>query len=97
MTATQSHYDILEISKTAAEGDIKKAFYRLLRKYPPERKPQEYQRLREAYDTLSNPVARREYDSMSEFGSEIKSLREQAEELLRDDEPDFIVVLISTS
>ncbi|MCB2211778.1 DnaJ domain-containing protein [bacterium] len=89
MTKAKTHYEVLELPKTATEAEIKKAFYQLLRKFPPERKPREYQRLREAFDVLSNSISRHEYDSMSGFDNEIESLRQEAEALLREEEPDF--------
>lgn len=89
MTQTASHYEILGIGQDANNREIKNAFFTLIQQHPPEQKPKEYQRLREAYDVLSDPVARKEYDSMSLFGDEIEALREQAEEILNSDEPDY--------
>ena len=83
------YYEILELPEDATERDVKRAFYRLLPQYAPEQKPKEYQRLREAYDRLSNPVSRREYDSMRQFGEEIERLRKQAEEIMAEDDPDY--------
>ena len=87
--STTDHYDVLGVAATADDREIKRAFYRLLKENPPEQKPKEYQRLREAYDVLSDPVARREYDSMAQFGAEIDALRKRAEDVLGEDEPDY--------
>jgi tetratricopeptide (TPR) repeat protein len=89
MTSTSSHYEVLGVNQSATERDIKKAFIGLLPDFPPEQKPREYQRLREAYDILSNPVARKEYDSMAAFGAEIEALKGEAEEIMHDDDPDY--------
>ena len=89
MTLSADHYDVLQVSRDASQADVKQAFFGLLKEHPPEQKPEEYQRLREAYDVLSNPVARREYDNMAAFGDEIEELREEAEALMGGDSPDF--------
>lgn len=89
MTETASHYEVLDISEDASQKEIKRAFYKLLEKYPPEQKPNEYQRLREAYDVLSNPVSRKEYDSMADYGEEIEQLEQQAEDILHSKDPDY--------
>ena len=89
MTKTATHYELLGVSPTSSEREIKRAFYGLLKEYPPEQKPKEYQRLREAYDVLSNPVSRSEYDNMASFGAEIEALKAEAEQILQADTPDF--------
>lgn len=88
MLLRDDHYEVLGLARDASERDVKQAFYRLLRENPPEQKPKEYQRLREAYDVLSDAVARKEYDSMSAFGEEIEALKAEAERILHADEPD---------
>lgn len=88
MTGTNTHYDVLGVSETASEEEIKDAFFELVREHPPEQDPDAYQQLREAYDVLSDPIARREYDSMAQHGDEIDSLQEEAEALLNREEPD---------
>lgn len=85
----QSHYDILDVSKGASEKDVREAFKEKVREHPPEQDPEGYKLLREAYDILSNPVARREYDNLSEFGHKIEQLQEEADEILQSEEPDY--------
>ena len=58
----RDYYDILEIEKSADENAIKRAYFRLVRKYAPERYPDEFKLLRAAYETLSESSAREEYD-----------------------------------
>jgi curved DNA-binding protein CbpA len=88
MTDTDSHYDVLGVSEDATQEDIKNAFFDLVREHPPEQDPDAYQRLREAYDVLSDPVSRREYDTMAQHGDEIETLQEEAETLLNREHPD---------
>jgi len=88
MTDSQSHYDLLGVTEDASQDEIKDAFFELVREHPPEQDPDAYQRLREAYDVLSDPISRREYDTMAQHGDEIESLQEEAEALLYQDPPD---------
>jgi tetratricopeptide (TPR) repeat protein len=55
-------YERLEIPRTAVAEEIKRAYQRKLRLYPPERAPEEFKLIREAYETLGNPETRRDYD-----------------------------------
>jgi tetratricopeptide (TPR) repeat protein len=56
-------YERLEVGVTATTQEIKRAYQRLLRLYPPERAPEQFKRIREAYETLIDPHRRKEYDS----------------------------------
>jgi DnaJ homolog subfamily A member 2 len=60
-------YDILGVSKDASESEIKKAFRALSLEHHPDRNhdkdtTEEFQRIGEAYETLSNPEKRQQYD-----------------------------------
>jgi DnaJ family protein B protein 4 len=63
----KSYYDILEVPKTASETEIKKAYRTLSLKYHPDRnKTPEANaissKINEAYETLSDPAKRKQYD-----------------------------------
>jgi DnaJ family protein B protein 4 len=63
----KSYYDILEVPKTASETEIKKAYRTLSLKYHPDRnKTPEANaissKINEAYETLSDPGKRKQYD-----------------------------------
>ncbi|MBA1336040.1 MAG: Protein export cytoplasm protein SecA ATPase RNA helicase [Firmicutes bacterium] len=68
----KSLYEILQVPVDATTAEIKKAYFSLVRKYPPDRYPQEFMRIREAYETLSDEDARREYDSIAFMPPEVK-------------------------
>lgn len=72
-------YGALEITQEATEEEIKRAYYRLVRRYPPEKEPEKFKSIRGAYETLSDAKARRSYDAMQEHGEEITNLLEEAE------------------
>ncbi|MBZ4663732.1 MAG: hypothetical protein JG776_1447 [Caloramator sp.] len=82
----QNYYEILQINKGASSGEIKKAYARLLRKYHPERDEENFKRIREAYEILSNPEKRREYDFQLEYGDEFLETLQKVEELIELEE-----------
>jgi len=66
------YYKVLEISKTASQDDIKKAYRKLARKYHPDLNPQDasahkkFQEINEANEVLSDPEKRKKYDEYGE-------------------------------
>ena len=62
------YYSLLEIPKTATTEDIKKAYRKLAMKTHPDRNggnDTEFKKIQEAYDTLSDPQKRQQYDNPS--------------------------------
>lgn len=68
----KNYYEILAITKEASKEDIKRAYFKLVRKYPPDRFEVEFMSIREAYETLSNEETRKQYDSINNLGSNMK-------------------------
>lgn len=62
----QNYYEILNLDKSADIKDIKKAYARLLRQHSPETDPVGFQKIREAYEILSDESSREAYDKYSE-------------------------------
>lgn len=73
------YYKILELSKTATEADVKKAYRRLARKYHPDLSPNDknaekkFKEINEANEVLSNPENRKKYDK---YGKDWKHAEE---------------------
>lgn len=49
---------VLGVAEDASEDELRAAYMRGLREYPPDRAPEQFQRLREAYDYLRDPEIR---------------------------------------
>lgn len=57
-------YEVLEVSQGASSLEIKRAYFRLIRIYPPEKDAQAFMRLRAAYEELSDEDRRAAYDDV---------------------------------
>ena len=70
----KDYYKILGVEKTATEDEIKSAYRKLAMKWHPDRNPDnleeaknKFAEINEAYETLSNPEKRQQYDNPSPF------------------------------
>lgn len=51
-------YSVLELSAGCTEEQIRKAYLEQVRKHPPDRDPERFAAIRDAYDQLRNPETR---------------------------------------
>jgi molecular chaperone DnaJ len=69
LATKRDYYEILGVSRDAPDAEIKKSYRRLARSHHPDANPGDHQaeerfkELTEAYEVLSNPEARRAYDT----------------------------------
>jgi tetratricopeptide (TPR) repeat protein len=75
-------YATLEIGPKATPEEIRRAYYQMVRKHPPEKDAEKFQQIRRAYETLSDEKTRRDYDALQEYGDEITGLFSQAMHLM---------------
>ncbi|WP_437672076.1 DnaJ domain-containing protein [Sorangium sp. So ce131] len=61
--SSSNHYATLGVERSADARAIKKAYFALIRTYPPESHPDEFKRIRAAYEVLSDAEARERYDA----------------------------------
>ncbi len=70
----QDYYDVLGVPRGTSDKEIKRAYRRLARKYHPDVNPNnkaaagKFREITEAYEVLSNPAKRRQYD---QFGHSV--------------------------
>lgn len=88
----RNHYQVLGIERTADARAIKSAYFGLVRQFPPETHPEEFKRLRAAYEVLSDAEARKRYDAAEtdfrEYGDGLAEALRLCEEAIRaGDEP----------
>ena len=55
-------YKVLGLARNANQSEIKKAYFGLVRQYPPETEQERFQEIRAAYEILRSPEKRAETD-----------------------------------
>lgn len=74
MATTRDYYEVLEVARGASPEEIKRSFRKLAMKYHPDRNPGDataeahFKELNEAYEVLSDPGKRNQYDTFGRVG-----------------------------
>jgi curved DNA-binding protein len=75
LMAKRDYYDVLGVSKTASQDEIRKAHRKLVRQYHPDvnkgstKTEDKFKEVQEAYDVLSDETKRRNYDEFGHAGA----------------------------
>ena len=77
------HYARLNIESDAAKIDIKRAYFKLVKQYPPENYPEEFKAYRKAYEVLYNNDTRAEYDRTYQLLPIEKSFLDEANKYIQ--------------
>jgi molecular chaperone DnaJ len=74
VATTRDYYEVLEVTRGASQAEIKRSFRKLAMKYHPDRNPGDdgaharFKELSEAYEVLSDPGKRNQYDTFGRVG-----------------------------
>lgn len=89
--SAHNFYAVLGVEPDASPDELRRAYYRKVKVHTPEKDPKMFQVVRQAYETLSDPRRRAEYDAMERHGGQVAMLIEEATEALEDDNPEDAV------
>jgi DnaJ-class molecular chaperone len=81
-----SFYDDLGVPQTASAEEIKRAYFRKVREHPPESDSLGYQRIRCAYENLTNSEKRSRHDASLRHGGRLAALEERAAVAMREED-----------
>lgn len=85
-THIENYYKILGTTAKAGQKKIREKYIEKIREFPPETHPEEFQKIRRAYEILRDPSKRKEYDIMRKYGDKIDKILNEAFECIEDGE-----------
>lgn len=58
MAEAPNPYEVLEVSEDADDEELRRAYLRKVKEFPPDRAPEQFQRIRDAYEVARNSRTR---------------------------------------
>lgn len=71
------HYKVLGLRSNSRQERVKEKYIELVKQYPPEQHPEEFEKIRRAYEVLRDPVERKKYNLMRKHGSSIEDMLQE--------------------
>lgn len=93
MTGQADLYNVLEVAANATREEIRDAYYRQVRRHPPEKDPRGFQLVQRAYEVLGNATTRKEYDDQRQADPQTQALVDEGRRLLKDGDPEAVTPL----
>jgi len=87
-----SAFDVLDVDEKACDEDIKQAYLKHIRDCPPERNPEKFEAIREAYEKIATEEKRLNYQL---FEKPCMGLKELVEQVTRSEQaclPDASII-----
>ncbi|MHB1418560.1 MAG: J domain-containing protein [Bacillota bacterium] len=73
----ENYYKILGLRADVKQAVIKQKYIELVKAFPPETHPAEFQQIRRAYETLRDPAKRSEYDLQRKYGGRVEKIMDE--------------------
>lgn len=77
-TENESYYKILGTTANISQRRIKEKYISSVKKHPPETDPEQFEKVREAYETLKDPSKRKQYDQIRKYGGKLEKMLQKA-------------------
>jgi tetratricopeptide (TPR) repeat protein len=90
----KDYYNILNIARNATVAEIKKAYFSLVRAFPPDRHPDEFMKIREAYEVLVDENTRRQYDLVDSMPDIVKLYFKEGRNALEEGDAEKAIQLL---
>jgi tetratricopeptide (TPR) repeat protein len=90
----KDYYKDLNISSDASIADIKKAYFSLVRIYPPDKQPDEFMKIREAYEVLIDESTRKQYDAVDSMPDIVKTYYRHGRKALEEGDLETAIHLL---
>ncbi|BBB92620.1 MAG TPA: DnaJ domain-containing protein [Methylomusa anaerophila] len=78
LAMVEDYYAVLGVSNTDSLDILKRNYIAKVKEHPPETHPEQYQLIRQAYDTLRDAGRRKEYDVLRKYGESVDDLVHEA-------------------